>query len=362
MNDLEYKILNSQSKKIYINKNLYLYIGKTKKTWYLKDNNTSKAIGEYPSMSLDLATKISLGKILPKTLKDLIIEFLNYKKSFISLNTYKRYNVLHNKIKLTSPLYYSYILDITPLDLIQYYKSLNHYEYIKRIHTLLKLAYDYAILNSYIEINPCHNIPISMILPKPKTIHMKYSIDKEFINRLLSFISRRRDKLKVAYTLLLLLALRVNTLSQLKLSMFDFKRNLLIIPAEIMKTNIDHILPINEYISNLVKEYVSKHNITEYLFPAQTNPYKHIHPNIFLVMLRKDGFSKDETTVHGFRSMLSTICNDNEIDPIGIEWYLAHYNSSSVSRAYNHSQGLSRKRKVLDFWFDYLFKDLSHPI
>lgn len=198
-----------------------------------------------------------------------------------------------------------------------------------------------------------------MILPKPKVVHMKYSIDKKFINRLLSFISRRRDKLKVAYTLLLLLALRVNTLSQLKLSMFDFKRNLLIIPADIMKTNIDHILPINEYISNLLKEYVSKHNITEYLFPAQTSPYKHIHPNTFLAMLRKDGFSKDETTVHGFRSMLSTICNDNEIDPVAIEWYLAHYNSSSVSRAYNHSQGLSRKRKVLDFWFDYLFKDLT---
>ena len=75
MNNLEYKILNSQSKKIYINKNLYLYIGKTKKTWYLKTNNTSKAIGEYPNISLDLATKISLGKILPKTLKELIIEF-----------------------------------------------------------------------------------------------------------------------------------------------------------------------------------------------------------------------------------------------------------------------------------------------
>ena len=57
--------------------------------------------------------------------------------------------------------------------------------------------------------------------------------------------------------------------------------------------------------------------------------------------------------------MISTICYDNEIEDKAIEWYLAHYETSSVSRAYNHSQGLSRKRKVLDFWWGYL-KTCSH--
>ena len=40
------------------------------------------------------------------------------------------------------------------------------------------------------------------------------------------------------------------------------------------------------------------------------------------------------------------ICYDNEIEDKAIEWYLAHYETSSVSRAYNHSQGLSRKKKT----------------
>ena len=41
-------------------------------------------------------------------------------------------------------------------------------------------------------------------------------------------------------------------------------------------------------------------------------------------------------------------------------WYHKEGNKSkAISRAYNHSQGLSRKRKVLDFWWGYL-KTCSH--
>ena len=56
---------------------------------------------------------------------------------------------------------------------------------------------------------------------------------------------------------------------------------------------------------------------------------------------------------------LYNIEKSNEIEDKAIEWYLAYYETSSVSRAYNHSQGLSRKRKVLDFWWGYL-KTCSH--
>lgn len=93
------------------------------------------------------------------------------------------------------------------------------------------------------------------------------------------------------------------------------------------------------------------------LYPDFT--HRPMNPQSFRILLRKAGFSKDEITPHGFRAMISTICYDNEIEDKAIEWYLAHYETSSVSRAYNHSQGLSRKRKVLDFWWGYL-KTCSH--
>ena len=75
----------------------------------------------------------------------------------------------------------------------------------------------------------------------------------------------------------------------------------------------------------MLQNYINKYHITDYLFPNQINPYRPMNPQSFRVLLRKAGFSKKEITPHGFRAMIST-----------------------------NSQGLSRKRKVLDFWWNYL--------
>ena len=47
--------------KKYIKPNLYLYLGKNKQTWYHKEGNKSKAIGEYPHMSEEQALAIVDG-------------------------------------------------------------------------------------------------------------------------------------------------------------------------------------------------------------------------------------------------------------------------------------------------------------
>ena len=44
--------------KKYVKPNLYLYLGKNKQTWYHKEGNKSKAIGEYPHMSEEQALAI----------------------------------------------------------------------------------------------------------------------------------------------------------------------------------------------------------------------------------------------------------------------------------------------------------------
>lgn len=361
---IEQKINSATSKKLYITPNLYLYLGKQKKTWYIKKDNTSKAIGTYPQMSETQALNISLNKsdIKVHTLQTLLEEYLLHKTNLVAPATIKRDRVLYRLLLKKCNFINKNINTICLLDIIEFYKELNSYEYVHRLNILLNLSYKYAIVHNYSSINPFTSIPISMLIKKPQVKHRASTTSKEFIQRLLKFINSRSIKLKVAYTLLLLLGLRVNTLVNLKIDMIDFDKKIITIPAQIMKMKIEHIIPINDYIFKLLKEYISTVNLQEYLFPSNRDIDTHMNSESFRIILRKNGFNKDEITPHGFRSMLSTICNDNEIDPIGIEWYLAHYNSSSVSRAYNHSQGLSRKRKVLDFWFDYLFNNLSHSV
>lgn len=341
--------------KKYIKPNLYLYFGKTKTTWYHKDGNKSKAIGEYPSMTEKQALAIVSGRLSNITLKSLLDEFMVYKQKIICKKTLHIYTVNINKLSRNCSFYNTLIIEIDNKMIVDYYKTFTSYENLKRTHLIFKQAFNYAILHSYIDSNPFLSIPISMIIPKTKTKHSAYSISPEFIHRLLSFIDKQSDRLKLGYTLLLVLGLRTNTLVNLQVSMIDFKRGLLIIPLDIMKMNIEHILPLNNELCDMIESYINKYHITHYLFPNKINPYKPMNPETFRILMRKNGFSKDEITTHGFRAMISTICNDNEIDEKAIEWYLAHYEASSVSRAYNHSQGLSRKRKVLDFWWDYLY-------
>lgn len=358
---IEQRINLATSKKLYVTPNLYLYLGKQKKTWYIKKGNTSKAIGTYPQMDETQALNISLNKsdIKVHTLQTLLEEYLLHKTNLVTPATIKRDRVLYRLLIKRCNFINKTIDKIYLLDIIEFYKELNNYEYIHRLNILLNLSYKYAIIHNYTSINPFNSIPISMLIKKPQVKHRASTTSKEFIQRLLKFINSRSIKLKVAYTLLLLLGLRVNTLVNLKIDMIDFDKKVIIIPAQIMKMKIEHIIPINDYIIKLLKGYISTVNLQEYLFPSNKSIDTHMNSESFRIILRKNGFSKNEITPHGFRSMISTICNDNEIDPLAIEWYLAHYNSSSVSRAYNHSQGLSRKRKVLDFWFGYLFKDLT---
>jgi len=59
-------------------------------------------------------------------------------------------------------------------------------------------------------------------------------------------------------------------------------------------------------------------------------------------------------TVHGFRSTASTILNENGFAPDVIERQLAHDERNKVRAAYNHAQCLPERRKMMQWWADYL--------
>ena len=73
-----------------------------------------------------------------------------------------------------------------------------------------------------------------------------------------------------------------------------------------------------------------------------------------LAALRRMGFSKDEMCAHGFRGMASTLLHENGINHDWIERQLAHSERNSVSAAYNHSEFLADRRKMMQWWADYL--------
>ena len=68
------------------------------------------------------------------------------------------------------------------------------------------------------------------------------------------------------------------------------------------------------------------------------------------------GYSNEQMTAHGFRGMASTRLNEMGWSPDIIERQLAHAESNQVRAAYNHAEYLSERRKMMQFWADYLDK------
>jgi hypothetical protein len=73
-----------------------------------------------------------------------------------------------------------------------------------------------------------------------------------------------------------------------------------------------------------------------------------------LAGLRRLGYGKDEMTVHGFRSMASTLLNEQGYNRDWIERQLAHGERDSVRAAYNYAQYLPERRLMMQEWADYL--------
>jgi hypothetical protein len=66
------------------------------------------------------------------------------------------------------------------------------------------------------------------------------------------------------------------------------------------------------------------------------------------------GYTKDEMTGHGFRSMASTLLNEEGWHPDAIERQLAHCEEDDVRAAYNYAEYLPERRKMMQWWADYL--------
>jgi integrase len=73
-----------------------------------------------------------------------------------------------------------------------------------------------------------------------------------------------------------------------------------------------------------------------------------------LVAIRRLGFGQDEMCAHGFRGMACTILNEQGWSPDVIERALAHAEGNSVRAAYNHAQYLPERKKMMQWYADWL--------
>jgi len=126
------------------------------------------------------------------------------------------------------------------------------------------------------------------------------------------------------------------------------------IPAERMKMRETHIVPLPRQAVGILRELVVITGRQRYVFPAIGGGGRPISENTLNGALRRIGYTGDVMTAHGFRTMASTLLNEQGVHPDLIELQLAHAERNAVRAAYNRAQRLAERRVMMQNWADYL--------
>lgn len=136
----------------------------------------------------------------------------------------------------------------------------------------------------------------------------------------------------------------------------DGKEPIWRIPEERMKMRLPHIVPLAPQVVPMIQRLIEMNPRSDLLFPSMDGNRtgnKAMSENTMIYAMYRMGY-KTRATVHGFRSTASTILNEKQFNSDHIEKQLAHVEENEVRAAYNAAEWLPARRKMMNWWADYL--------
>lgn len=125
-------------------------------------------------------------------------------------------------------------------------------------------------------------------------------------------------------------------------------------PAERMKMREQHLVPLSTQAVAILTGLRPITGPAGCVFPSLRDSNRPMSDNALTAALRRIGYTGDEMTVHGFRTIASTLLNERGWHPDLIELQLAHMERNDVRAAYNKAQRLAERRTMMQAWSDYL--------
>ena len=126
------------------------------------------------------------------------------------------------------------------------------------------------------------------------------------------------------------------------------------IPGHRMKMREQHIVPLSRQAVAILRDLYGITGPDGLVFPSLRSATRPMSNATINAALRRLGYTKDQMTGHGFRSIASTLLNEQGYHPDLIELQLAHAERNAVRAAYNKAQRLNERRKMMQAWADYL--------
>lgn len=333
-------------------------------------------LGEYPYMSIleareknfSIKKKIHAGELeekkdqLPRrSFQEVAEEWLEKKEAKSLAVSEKNKQIPRTRLqKNVFPFIgHKQMDDITAAELreiISRIDAAGHTETARRVLFLLQNVFRYAFASGDGTSDPT-GVLRGLIVGKPVR-HFPSIQDPKQIGHLMRTIAAYPHKVvRLAMTLQAYTFVRPGELRHSEWKEFDLHNFEWRIPAHKMKNKKQHLIPLSSQAAEVIREIEPITGHGRYVFPSNRTATgaRPMSDATVTAALRTMGFSAEEMTGHGFRSMASTRLNESGLWSVdAIERQLAHQEQDSVRAAYNYAEYLPERRRMMQWWADCL--------
>lgn len=228
----------------------------------------------------------------------------------------------------------------------------------RRVHNVCGRIFRYAVGHGLADRDPSRDIELRDILAPASTKHHASVKTPKEAGELMRAIDGYTGSLitHCALRLAPLVFVRPGELRHAEWPEIDFDKAEWRIPAPKMKMREQHIVPLSKQAIAILREIQHLTGTSHHIFPSERGGGRPMSENTINAALRRLGYSKDEMTGHGFRSMASTLLHELGYPHDVIERQLAHGERNKVAAAYNFAEYLPERRKMMQEWSDHLGK------
>ena len=226
-------------------------------------------------------------------------------------------------------------------------------ETARRLRQKMRATFRWAQAHGFIEINPAGEM-IDGALPKQRVVKEHFrALPYPDVAGALETIERSGiTTAKLAFRFLVLTAARSGEVRAATWDDIDLESRTWTVPAEKMKTNRAHRVPLSDAALAVLKQARILADGSGLVFPSSMRPGKLMSDMTLTKVLRDNGLA-DLATVHGSRSSFRDWCAETGKPREMAEAALAHV-VPGVEGAYFRSDLFERRRLLMEQWADYL--------
>ncbi|MDY0258467.1 MAG: tyrosine-type recombinase/integrase [Desulfovibrio sp.] len=249
------------------------------------------------------------------------------------------------------------IAQIAPQDVLAMLRKIEErkaYETAQRVLGICSQVFRYGVAIGAVTSDPCRDLRGALV-PHATQSLAAITAPKEVGALMLGIDDYKGSAIvRAALKLSALTFARPGEIRHAEWGEIDFEEREWRIPAEKMKARREHRIPLSRQALEVLEGLRPLTGHGRYVFPGPRK-WRPLSENGVTSALRRMGYTSEEMTAHGFRSMASTLLNElGEFRADVIEAQLAHKNGDSVRAIYNRAAYMDERRAMMQKWADYL--------